>query len=142
MTVDTNAIINLIIDVLGEQQIQVTTVRSLKGALIAGSCAFIGGLLAGPIGLAVGGASGGALAAYNTSSFKPIGQILNELPFERKQQIAAEIQSIIDQLEVNDLTELVRLVAIYQTLAQPERIAIDTLARQALPVLQKHLGYQ
>ena len=127
---------------MGEREIQVTATQSMKGALITGGCAFIGGMLAGPVGLAIGGASGGALAAYNSKgTFKSIGQILSELPFDRKQQIATEIQLIIDKLEINDLTELMKIAALCQTLTQPDRIVLDLFVRQALPVLQKHLQY-
>ena len=127
---------------MGEREIQETATQSMKGALITGGCAFIGGMLAGPVGLAIGGASGGALAAYNSKgTFKSIGQILSELPFDRKQQIATEIQLIIDKLEINDLTELMKIAALCQTLTQPDRIVLDLFVRQALPVLQKHLQY-
>ena len=130
-------------DVMGERQIQVTATQSMKGAAITGGCAFLGGLLAGPIGLAIGGASGGALAAYQTKgSFKSIGQILNDLPDDRKEEIALEIRSIIDKLDVTDLSELVKLAAIAQQLTQPDRIVIDQFISHSLPVLQRHLSYR
>ncbi|CAG2176375.1 unnamed protein product, partial [Oppiella nova] len=108
-------------DVMGERQIQVTAYQSLKGAMITGTCSMVGGLLGGPVGLAVGGASGGVLAAFVTKgTFKPIAQILNELPFERKRQIAEEIQVIIDKLGVTDLTDLVKIAVICGSLSQSD----------------------
>lgn len=45
------------------QNLRANMKQSGKGGLIAGACTFIGGVVAGPIGLAVGGTIGG-LAAY------------------------------------------------------------------------------
>lgn len=49
--------------------VRVTLKQSGKGAIICGVCCFIGGVIAGPPGLAVGGTVGG-ITAYRMSSSK------------------------------------------------------------------------
>ena len=140
MTIDTNAIIKLIVDVMGEHQIQVTVRQAGKGAMFTGVCSFAGAMIAGPVGLAVGGAAGGLIAAYTTKgTFKPIGQILEELPFERKRQIAIEIQSVLNKLEITDLAEFAKLVAICNCLAQPQHILVQKLIEESLPIIQRQI---
>lgn len=46
--------------------LRVTVQKSGKGALICGTCCFIGGLVAGPVGLAIGGTVGG-ITAYKSA---------------------------------------------------------------------------
>ncbi|CAG2107530.1 unnamed protein product [Medioppia subpectinata] len=145
MTIDTNLIMKLVVDVMGDRQIQVTVTQSLKGALLVGTCSFVGALLAGPVGLAIGGASGGVAAAFATNgTFRSITQTLNDLPFEKKRQIAEEIQSIIDKLEVNDLTELTKIAMICASLSRsdPNVILIKRFVEQTVPVIQRHILLQ
>jgi hypothetical protein len=142
MTIDTNAIIKVVTDITGDRQIQITAKQSLKGALITGTCSLVGGMLAGPIGLAVGGASGGVMAAFATSgTFKPIGQILNELPFERKKAIAIEIQAIIDKLEINDLAEFTKVALMYGaiTSTNPQKFLVEKFIQESISVIQRQM---
>jgi hypothetical protein len=146
MTIDTNAIMKVVTDIMGERQIQITVKQSLKGAFITGTCSLVGGLIAGPIGLAVGGASGGLAAAFATSgTFKPIGQILNELPFERKRAIAIEIQAIIDKLEINDLAEFTKIALLCGAVASPanpQKFLVEKFIQESISVIQRQMLLQ
>ena len=140
MTIETNDLIRLVIELMGEHSVQVTARQSMKGALITGTCSFIGGLMAGPPGLAIGGASGGLLSAwYTKGTFKSVREALNDLPYERKRQIAAQIQEIVNKLEIDDLAELVRLAVVVHSLTQPNHILVQKLIEESLPIIQRHI---
>ncbi|NXF70908.1 CS012 protein, partial [Sclerurus mexicanus] len=85
--------------------------HSGRGALLAGASAFVGGLIAGPPGIAVGGACGGLLGAWMTSGqFKPVPQILSELPPSEQQKLYNEAVDIIRHLHWTDARHLIGLV--------------------------------
>lgn len=54
MPINTPELLSLISQLCDEKNLQVTVKESLKGGVITGSSTVVGGLLAGPIGLAVG----------------------------------------------------------------------------------------
>ena len=51
-----------------------TVKGSAKGGLIAGATSAVGGLILGPLGLAVGGTLGGLLAYATAEPYKPVSQ--------------------------------------------------------------------
>lgn len=85
--------------------------HSGRGALLAGATAFVGGLVGGPPGIAVGGALGGLLGAWMTSGqFKPVPQILMELPPAEQQKLFDEAIAIVRNLDWTDIAQLTALV--------------------------------
>lgn len=54
MPVNQDAIISVCKQLAEQQNLRVCISESLKGAAIAGGCAFIGGIIGGPVGLAIG----------------------------------------------------------------------------------------
>lgn len=66
MPIDTRELMEAIAIVADEQNIRVAVKQSAKGTAICAACCFAGGLLMGPVGLAVGGAAGG-IAAYKVT---------------------------------------------------------------------------
>ncbi|MPC35743.1 hypothetical protein E2C01_029177 [Portunus trituberculatus] len=54
MPINTVEVLSLVTQVCEEEKLQVSIKESLKGGLIAGTTTTIGGLLGGPIGLAIG----------------------------------------------------------------------------------------
>jgi len=133
----------LVTDMMGDRQIKVTVKQSVKGAMVVGACSFLGGLVAGPVGLAVGGASGGVAAAFMTSgTFKSVTQVLNELPYERKRQIAIEIQSIMERLEINDLAHLTQLALLCASVTQPigpQNVLVQKFISESITVIQRQM---
>ncbi|KFQ21132.1 PREDICTED: protein C19orf12 homolog [Merops nubicus] len=85
--------------------------HSGRGALLAGATAFIGGLMGGPPGIAVGGAFGGLLGAWMASGqFRPVPDILMELPPAERQRLCREASAILRQLHWADAAMLIPLV--------------------------------
>ncbi|KFQ95779.1 Protein C19orf12 [Nipponia nippon] len=85
--------------------------HSGRGALLAGATAFVGGLMGGPPGIAVGGAVGGLLGAWMaTGQFRPVPQILLELPPAEQQKLYDEAVTILRHLDWADIVQLTALV--------------------------------
>ena len=69
--------------------LKVTVIQILKGVAITGTAVFLGGLFLGPLGLAAGGAIGGAIAYAAARPYKHIQQVLKEMD-EKKRKVLAE----------------------------------------------------
>ncbi|CAI9168672.1 unnamed protein product [Rangifer tarandus platyrhynchus] len=80
---------------------------SWLGAVVAGTVVFVGGLVGGPPGIAVGGAVGGLLGAWMTSGkFKPVPQIIMELPADEQGRLFINAIAIIRQLPWTNVEQL------------------------------------
>lgn len=90
-----------------DRGLQVTVTKALQGAAVAGACAFIGAMVAGPVGIACGGALGGIVgAAYTKGQFRPLGEVLAELPPAERQQLATSLDQIVSSLQWTDAVAL------------------------------------
>ncbi|XP_009433471.2 protein C19orf12 homolog isoform X1 [Pan troglodytes] len=119
MTIMVEDIMKLLCSLSGERKMKAAVKHSGKGALVTGAVAFVGGLVGGPPGLAVGGAVGGLLGAWMTSGqFKPVPQILMELPPAEQQRLFNEAAAIIRHLEWTDAVQLTALVMGSEALQQ------------------------
>ncbi|KAJ8417716.1 hypothetical protein AAFF_G00225590 [Aldrovandia affinis] len=93
------------------QQMKVAVKSSAKGAIIVGTVAFAGGLLAGPPGIAAGGAVGGLLGCWMTSGeFLPLPKILMELAPKDKQKLYKEVMVVLGSFDWSDVAKLTVLV--------------------------------
>ncbi|NXH24175.1 CS012 protein, partial [Myiagra hebetior] len=109
---------HICIDDVMQLLIRIATVKGMKaavshsgrGALLTGASAFVGGLLAGPPGIAAGGAVGGLLGWMTSGDFKPVPQILMELPVSERQKLCDEAMAIIKNLHWTDAAQLIALV--------------------------------
>ncbi|XP_039183422.1 protein C19orf12 homolog [Crotalus tigris] len=111
MPVNVREVMQLLCHVSEERQMKAAFKHSGRGALVVGATAFFGGLVAGPPGIAVGGAVGGLLGAWMTSGqFKPIPQIILELPPVEQQRLYTNVCAIIQNLDWTDLAQLTALV--------------------------------
>ncbi|KAM4602411.1 protein C19orf12 homolog isoform 1-T2 [Polymixia lowei] len=118
-------VMRLCCDISANQQMKVAVKNSTKGAVVAGGAAFLGGLLGGPPGIAVGGAVGGLLGSWMTSGqFKPLPQILMELPPAQQQKLYSDIMAILGNLNWTDVAQLVALVMGNATLQQQVTAAL------------------
>ncbi|XP_048185618.1 protein C19orf12 [Perognathus longimembris pacificus] len=112
-------VMQLLCSISEEKKMQAAVKHSGKGALVTGAVAFVGGLVGGPPGLAVGGAVGGLLGAWMTSGqFKPVPQILMELPPLEQQRLFAEVSAIVQGLDWADAVQLTALVLGSEALQQ------------------------
>ncbi|NXO61242.1 CS012 protein, partial [Phainopepla nitens] len=91
--------------------------HSGRGALLTGASAFVGGLVGGPPGIALGGAVGGLIGWITSGQFKPVPQILMELPAAEKQKLCAEAMGIVKNLDWTDAAQLIALVMTNTSLA-------------------------
>ncbi|XP_062997202.1 protein C19orf12 homolog [Elgaria multicarinata webbii] len=111
MPVSVNDVMQLLCHVSEERKMKAAFKHSGRGALVAGATAFVGGLMGGPPGIAVGGAVGGLLGAWmTTGQFKPIPQILLELPPVEQQRLYDNAYAIIRNLDWTDTAQLIALV--------------------------------
>ncbi|KAJ7985881.1 hypothetical protein DPEC_G00345060 [Dallia pectoralis] len=118
-------VMQLCCDLSANQQIKASVNNSCKGSAMAGGAAFLGGLLGGPPGIAVGGAVGGLLGWWITSGeFRPLPQIIMELPPQQRQRLYADVMAILDSLDWTDLAQLTGLVMGNVTLQQQVTAAL------------------
>ncbi|XP_031471388.1 protein C19orf12 homolog isoform X1 [Phasianus colchicus] len=111
MPIRVDQMMQLLCSVSQEKGMTAAVKHSGRGALLAGATAFVGGLVGGPPGIAVGGALGGLLGAWMTSGqFKPVPQILMELPPAEQQKLFDEAIAIVRNLDWTDIAQLTALV--------------------------------
>ncbi|XP_072321179.1 protein C19orf12 homolog [Eucyclogobius newberryi] len=104
-------VMRLCCELSAHEQIKVAVKNCTTGALLAGGSAFVGGMLAGPPGLAVGGAMGGLLGTWLTSGqFRPLPQILMELPPAQKERLYQDVAAVLSNLDWTDAAQLIALV--------------------------------
>lgn len=118
-------VLRLCCELSAHDQIKVAVKNSTKGALVAGGTAFVGGLMAGPPGIAVGGAVGGLLGSYMTSGqFRPLPQILMDLPPSQQQRLYQDVMAVLGNLNWTDAAQLIALVMGNATLQQQVTAAL------------------
>ncbi|XP_065272702.1 protein C19orf12 homolog isoform X2 [Emys orbicularis] len=111
MPLDVNDVIHLLCRISEERKMKAAVKHSGQGALVAGATAFLGGLMGGPPGIAIGGAVGGLFGAWMTAGqFKPIPQIILELPPAEQQKLYDDAFAIIRNLDWTDAAQLTALV--------------------------------
>ncbi|ENN72755.1 protein C19orf12 homolog [Dendroctonus ponderosae] len=106
--------------ILAEQEnLQATVVRSGKGALYAGMGVFIGGLLAGPLGMAIGGSVTSIAVAVNSKgTFKSVVTVINEMSVAQKRKLADAVQKVIGSIKGEDCVSLVGLILASSSIKQ------------------------
>ncbi|XP_029353404.1 protein C19orf12 homolog [Echeneis naucrates] len=120
-----NDVMRLCCEISAQEQIQVAVKNSAKGAAVAGGTAFVGGLLGGPAGIAVGGAVGGLLGSWMTSGqFRPLPQVLMELPPNQQKKLYDDIMAVLNNLSWTDAAQLIALVMGNSTLQQQVTAAL------------------
>ncbi|NXP79972.1 CS012 protein, partial [Ramphastos sulfuratus] len=111
MPINTDDVMRLFCHLSQVKGMEAAFTHCVRGALLAGTSAFIGGLLGGPPGFAVGGAFGGILGAWMTAGqFRPVPQILLELPPAEKQKLYHEAMAVLRNLDWIDAVHLIPLV--------------------------------
>lgn len=95
-----------------EDQLKVTVKSSVYGGLIAGAATTFGGLVAGPPGLLLGGAVGGALAYKTAGDFKPVSDVIKDMNAHDSELLYESVKEIIDNIDAGDyLTALTFLAS-------------------------------
>ncbi|ELV10970.1 hypothetical protein TREES_T100021215 [Tupaia chinensis] len=96
-------IMKLLCAISEQRKMKAAFKHSGRGALVTGIVAFMGALVGGPPGLAVG-------AWMRSGGFKPVSQILMQLPRAQQQTLFNEATAIISPLMFTDATQLTSLV--------------------------------
>ncbi|XP_026149604.1 protein C19orf12 homolog isoform X1 [Mastacembelus armatus] len=118
-------VMRLCCEISAHDQIKVAVKNSTKGAMVAGGGAFVGGLLGGPAGIAIGGTVGGLMGSWLTSGqFKPLPQILMELPPTEQQKLYNDVVAVLSNLDWMDAAQLIALVMGNATLQQQVTAAL------------------
>ncbi|ODM99506.1 Protein C19orf12 [Orchesella cincta] len=84
--------------------------ESLKGATMAGFGSFIGGVLMGPVGIAVGATVGGVVGSSVCRHYQPLWQIIQEMNEADKDRFAKHMQKVLNDLDITDAVVLMTLV--------------------------------
>lgn len=94
-----------------EDQLKVTVKSSAYGGVVAGVTTTVGGLLAGPPGLLIGGAVGGLLAYKSAGNFRPVSQVINDMNAHERQLLYDTMKDIIDNLHIDDYLALMAFLS-------------------------------
>ncbi|NXK47444.1 CS012 protein, partial [Chauna torquata] len=138
MPISVDEVMQLLCHVSQEKGMKAAVKHSGRGALLAGATAFIGGLVGGPPGIAVGGALGGLFGAWMTSGqFRPVPQILLELPPAEQQKLYDEAVVILRRLDWTDIAQLTALVMGSTSLQQKlAAVVVNYLSRELRAEIQ------
>ncbi|XP_027391620.1 uncharacterized protein LOC113888836 isoform X1 [Bos indicus x Bos taurus] len=110
-------IMRLLCSVSEKRKIKVAFKYSLLGGLVTGTVAAVGGLVGGPPGIAIGGALGGLLGSWMMSGkFKPVPQIIMELPADKQKRLFINTIAILRNLSWTSVEQLTMLVMGSKTL--------------------------
>ncbi|XP_070217432.1 uncharacterized protein [Bos mutus] len=110
-------IMRLLCSVSEKRKIKVAFKYSLLGGLVTGTVAAVGGLVGGPPGIAIGGAVGGLLGSWMMNGkFKPVPQIIMELPADKQKRLFINTIAILRNLSWTSVEQLTMLVMGSKTL--------------------------
>ncbi|CAO1382258.1 unnamed protein product [Diamesa tonsa] len=112
MTINSGELIKAVSVVADKHNIRVTVKTSAKYSLIVAGSVFLGGILMGPVGLALGGTAGG-LYSYNKSKgqFRSAAEIIiNDLSNEEKQRLCDHVVQAFIEFQPQDLVLLLPLL--------------------------------
>lgn len=94
-----------------EDQLKVTVKSAGYGGVLAGLTTAVGGLVAGPPGLLVGGALGGVLAYSSAGNFKPVSQVIKDMNAHERQLLYEAMKDIVENLRIDDYLALMAFLS-------------------------------
>ena len=114
------SVVELLTVLTEERGMKVAVTESGKGALLTGGVAGLGGLLLGPLGLALGGAVGGCIAAWQAQGkFKPVMEVvLQDMKQEQRDKMVDCVRDVLANVDASDAIALVAVVQGNQALTQ------------------------
>lgn len=126
MAVVTIKIVEALSELAEYENLRITVTESAKGALIVGSCAFLGGLVGGPIGLGVGGVIGAVTGAVRgRGKFKSVAHVLmHDMTPEQRERLALSLIRAFQNIGSNDILLMLSMV---MTSDSVKAIALDVL---------------
>ncbi|XP_074695646.1 protein C19orf12 homolog [Strix aluco] len=134
MPISVDDVIQLLCHLSQVKGMKAAVKHSARGALLGIPTALLGGLLGGPVGIAVGGAVGGLLGARMSSGqFKPVPQILWQLPPAEQKKLYNKAVVVLSRLHWTDIAELT-------TLVMEDMCLLENLTAVLINYLSKELG--
>ncbi|XP_068058530.1 protein C19orf12 homolog [Anomalospiza imberbis] len=100
----------LLCHIATEKRMEAAYTHSRRGAMLTFISSVLGGMLAGPPGIAAGGAVGGLIGWITSGQFKSVPEILMELSAAEKQKLSAEAMAVVKNLDWTDSRHLIALV--------------------------------
>lgn len=112
MPVTAEDLVSLLAIITSENNYQITNSHRMKGGLITGIGATVGGVCGGPVGLVVGGLVGGSLAAWKgKSTSTSLDQFLMDMSKEQRQAMFTYMKYLVDECKVQNFVGLNAKVA-------------------------------
>lgn len=100
-----------ILQILAEKnQMKVTLKEALKGATCSGIGAFGGAIIAGPVGMMVGGVVGSTVGYFMSTDFKSVYTIISELEENEKLVLYNRSMTILTSFDVQDIVAVNALI--------------------------------
>ncbi|XP_058467010.1 protein C19orf12 homolog [Malaya genurostris] len=112
MPIDTRELMEAVGMLTDQRNVRVTIKSSAKGAMVCGTTCFIGGLLGGPVGLAVGGTIGAIGAGMmSKGKFRSVNEIImQEMSDREREQLKERILKALSQFHPTDMAVLLPLI--------------------------------
>lgn len=112
MVINTKALLDGVAILTDDHNVRVTVKQSARGALVCGASCFVGGLLAGPVGMAIGGTIGG-LQAYRMTNgqFRALGTVIREdLTYAQRTRLSERIMAVAQDFDISDVVVLLPML--------------------------------
>uniref|UniRef100_A0A6B2E9Q5 Uncharacterized protein n=1 Tax=Phlebotomus kandelakii TaxID=1109342 RepID=A0A6B2E9Q5_9DIPT len=112
MVIHTQELLEAVAELADQENMRATVKGSAKGALVCGAGAFIGGILGGPVGLALGGTAGACTAAYmSKGKFRPVSHIImHDMTPKQREELANHIHRAVKDVDAGDAMIVISLV--------------------------------
>jgi len=112
MVIRTDEVVRIISTLSDDSGLKVTVNESMKGGLITGVVCTLGGMIFGPVGLALGGTLGGIYSYIKSDGkFKPVSHvIMYEMDEFQKAQLADSVQTILQDVDATDAMQILVLL--------------------------------
>ncbi|OXU23870.1 hypothetical protein TSAR_003688 [Trichomalopsis sarcophagae] len=136
MSIATPDLLNAISDLATIREMKVAVSVTSQCGLITAVTTMIGGLIAGPPGIGIGGLVGTVAACYHSNGkFKSVPEILmTEASPEQKEKLADAVRNV---LTAENILTLVQLAATIQN----NRMLLDTIQKVVRDFLTSDMGY-
>lgn len=112
MPINTRELMEAVGTLTDREGMKVTLKSSVKGAAVCGTACFVGGLVAGPVGLAVGGTIGAISAGYmSRGKFQPVSHIImHEMSEREREKLKDHIVAALSEFHPTDIAVLLPLL--------------------------------